>query len=177
MTKKHTGTSDIDLTARGEEEARSLRDRIAKVQFTRILASPLIRAVKTAQLAGYKAEILPELREWDYGQYNGLTTEEIHGENPEWNVFQHGAPGGESPAAVSERADVVVRRLLEMSGNIAVFSHGHFLRVVAARWLGLPVQAGNHLILSTASVSILSFEHKNMAEPAIELWNSCGVLG
>lgn len=115
---------------------------------------------------------MPELHEWKYGKFDGLTTKQIQEDTPSWNVFLHGAPEGESPADVSARADTVIARVRQKSGNIALFSHAHFLRALAARWIGMPVDAGRYLLLHTASVSILGYEHHSPDEPAIELWNS-----
>jgi probable phosphoglycerate mutase len=168
---QHTGRTDIPLTERGEEDAYRLRHRFAAVTFARAFTSPLQRAARTAALAGYSPEVDPELLEWDYGQYEGRKSAEIRAERPDWELFRDGAPGGESPEQVTARADRVVARLKGLSGNVLVFSHGHFLRVLAARWLGQPVTFARCLLLSTASASILSFDHHRRDEPAIALWN------
>ena len=168
---QHTGRTDIPLTDRGEEDAFRLRNRFAAVSFARVFTSPLQRAARTCELAGYKGEIDPELMEWNYGQYEGRKTVDIRAENPGWELFRDGAPGGESPTEITVRADRVVARLKALTGNVLVFSHGHMLRVLAARWLGQPVAFARCLLLSTASASILSFDHKHPDEPAIALWN------
>jgi probable phosphoglycerate mutase len=173
LSGQHTGRTDIPLTPRGEEQARQLRDVLHKTEFSHLLTSPLQRARRTCELAGFqqRLETEPDLVEWDYGQYEGLTTAAIRQLRSDWSLFQHGCPGGESPEAVSQRADRMVTRLRALEGEVAVFSHGHFLRALAARWLGQPVSHGQHLLLHTASVSILGFEHTNIGEPAIVTWN------
>ena len=171
-TGQHTGRTDIPLTARGERNARSLAQRLMGVVFARVLTSPLSRALRTCELAGFggQAEIDADLQEWDYGQYEGRRTADIHRERPSWDLFRDGCPGGESVAEVGARADQVIARLREVEGNVLVFSHGHFLRVLAARWLDLPAGAARHFVLSTAALSILGYEHTR-DEPAIRLWN------
>jgi broad specificity phosphatase PhoE len=172
LTGQHTGRTDIPLTARGEGNARSLAQRLTRVVFTRVLTSPLSRALRTCELAGFggQAKINADLQEWDYGQYEGRRTADIRQERPGWDLFRDGSPGGESVEAVSARADRVIARLRGVEGNILVFSHGHFLRVLAARWLGLPAGAGRHFVLATAALSILGYEHTR-DEPALRLWN------
>jgi probable phosphoglycerate mutase len=160
------------LTDRGERNARALGERLRGVAFTKVLTSPLQRAVRTCELAGFGrvAEIDPDLVEWDYGQYEGRRTVEIHAERPDWQLFRDGCPGGESPDQVGARADRVIARVRGVEGDVLVFSSGHFLRVLGARWLNLEAAAGRYLLLSTASLSALGCEH-NQAEPAIRLWN------
>jgi broad specificity phosphatase PhoE len=172
LTGQHTGRTDIPLTARGEGNARSLAQRLKGTEFTRVLTSPLSRALRTCELAGFggQAKINADLQEWDYGQYEGRRIADIRQERPGWNLFRDGSPGGESVAAVSARADRVIAHLREVEGNILVFSHGHFLRVLAARWLGLPAGAARHFVLATAALSILGYEHTR-DEPALRLWN------
>jgi broad specificity phosphatase PhoE len=172
LSGKHTGLSDIPLTERGERNARQLGKRLEGVAFAKVFASPLQRAARTCELAGFGtgAEILSELVEWNYGEYEGRRTEEIQAERPGWLVFRDGCPGGESPAEVGERADRVVNKVRAIQGNVLLFSSGHFLRVLAARWLGLTAEAGKYLLLSTASVSVLGYEHA-LSEPVIRLWN------
>ncbi len=169
----HTSRTDLPLTARGEEAARRLAGRLDGIEFARVLTSPRLRARRTCELAylGAAAEIEPDLREWDYGDYEGRTTAEILSKHEGWNLFFDGCPGGESPAQVAARADALVDRLRLLRGNVAVFSHGHFLRVLAARWVGLPVSAAQHLALATASLGVLDYEHHRAENPVIALWN------
>jgi broad specificity phosphatase PhoE len=172
LTGQHTGRTDIPLTARGERNAQSLAQRLTGVVFARVLTSPLSRALRTCALAGFggQAEIDADLQEWDYGQYEGRRTADIRQERPGWDLFRDGCPGGESVEAVGARADRVMARLRGVEGNVLVFSHGHFLRVLAARWLGLTAGAARHFVLSTAALSILGYEHTR-DEPALRLWN------
>jgi len=172
LTGQHTGRTDIPLTGRGERQARGLAQRLTGVAFARVLTSPLSRALRTCALAGFggQADIDPDLQEWEYGQYEGQRTAEIRQARPGWDLFRDGCPGGEAVAAVGARADRVLARLRGVEGNVVVFSHGHFLRVLAARWLGLPVGAARHFVLSTAALSILGYEHTR-DEPALRLWN------
>ena len=174
LSGQHTGRTDIPLTEKGEQDARKLAERLSTVKFSHVFTSPLQRARRTCVLAGLGevAEIEPDLVEWDYGDYEGQRPADIREARPGWNVFRDGCPGGESPAQVSERADRVIARLRTLEGDIAIFSHGHFGRVLAARWIGLEIRQAQNLLLSTASVSILGYEH-NLAEvPAIVLWNA-----
>jgi len=170
---RHTGRTEIPLTENGEREARSLAARLRAVTFSRVLTSPRQRAHRTCELAGLgaSAEMDPDLAEWDYGDYEGKLSAEILRERPGWLLFRDGCPNGESPEQVSGRADRVVARLRALNGRIAVFSHGHFGRVLAARWVGLPVGAGERFLLDPASLTILGFEHGNPAAPVIELLN------
>jgi broad specificity phosphatase PhoE len=172
LSGQHTGLTDLALTERGEHNARQLGNRLTGLAFAKVFTSPLQRAVRTSELAGFAAvaEVDRDLREWNYGDYEGRRTTEIHVERPDWQLFRDGCPGGESPSQVSARADRVVRRMRALEGDVLVFSSGHFLRVLAARWLGLEPAAGRFLLLSTASVSTLSYEH-NLSEPVIRLWN------
>jgi probable phosphoglycerate mutase len=174
LSGRHTGRTDIPLTARGEQQARELGARLAGIDFAHVFTSPLERARRTCEAAGFGSalRIEPDLVEWHYGDYEGVTTAEIVSGRPGWNVFLHGCPGGESPDDVGRRADRVRARLRSLAGEVAVFAHGHFLRALAARWIELPVAAGRHLLLSTASVSTLAFEHDSADEPAIALWNA-----
>jgi broad specificity phosphatase PhoE len=174
VSGQHTGRTDLPLTPRGERNARALVQRLAGRTFAEVLTSPLQRARQTAELAGFGgvARTAPDLVECDYGEYEGLTTDEIHERRPKWNVFRDGCPSGESVAAAATRADRVIEGLRASGGNILVFGHGHFFRVLAARWLGLPAGAGSLFVLSTAAVSILGYEH-DLDEPAILLWNDC----
>ena len=175
LSGQHTGRTDLPLTERGERNARALGRRLRGLRFAKVFTSPLKRAVRTCELAGFgaAAEIDPDLVEWDYGQYEGLRTADIHAERPDWQLFRDGCPGGETPEQVGARADRVIERLRAVRGDVLVFSHGHFLRVLAARWLGLDAAGGRYLLLSTASFSALGYEH-HRAEPAIRLWNETG---
>ena len=172
LSGQHTGLTDLPLTERGERNARQLGGRLKGIEFACVLTSPLQRAAQTCRLAGFGAvaEELSDLVEWDYGAYEGRRTAEIHIERPDWQLFRDGCTGGETPDQVGVRADGVVNRLRTMVGNVLVFSSGHFLRVLAARWLGLDPGSGRLFLLSTASVSVLGYEH-NLPEPVIRLWN------
>lgn len=171
---RHTGRSEIPLTEEGERRARGLAARLGSVGFARVLTSPRIRARRTCELAGLggAAEVDPDLAEWDYGDYEGLRSSEILGARPGWSLFRDGCPGGESPAQVCARADRLIARLRALDGNTALFSHGHFGRVLGARWIGLPVADAERLLLDTASLSVLAFERAGSAPAAIALWNS-----
>ena len=173
LSGQHTGLTDLPLTPNGERNARRLGERLKGMTFKRVFTSPLQRAARTCELAGFGsvAEVDRDLVEWDYGQYEGLRSDEILAKRPDWQLFRDGAPGGESPAQVGERADRVVQRVRAVQGNVLLFSSGHFIRVLAARWLGLnPASAGKYFVLSTASLSALGYEH-NLSQPVIRLWN------
>ena len=172
LSGQHTGLTDLPLTERGERNARQLGKRLEGVTFSKVFTSPLQRAARTCELAGFGAvaEVLPALVEWNYGDYEGRRTDEICAERPGWNVFRDGGPGGETPVQVGERADRAVNKVRAIQGNVLLFSSGHFLRVLAARWLGLAAEAGKYFSLSTASVSVLGYEHE-LSEPVIRLWN------
>jgi len=172
ISGQHTGLTDLPLTERGERNARRLGERLSGLTFVKVLTSPLQRAVRTCELAGFGkfAQVEPDLLEWNYGEYEGRRSVEIHAERPDWRLFRDGCPGGESPGQVGARADRIVRQLRALRGDILLFSSGHFLRVLAARWLGLEVEAGRFFVLSTASLSALSYEH-TLSEPAIRLWD------
>lgn len=172
LSGQHTGLTDLPLTADGEAEARSLAPRLKGMAFSKVWTSPLQRAVRTCELAGFaeRSEIDSNLVEWDYGDYEGLRTADIHEKRPNWQLFRDGCPGGETPDQVGARADQVVARVRLVNEDVLIFSSGHFLRVLAARWLGLNASAGAFLVLQTASVSILGYEH-NLSSPAIRLWN------
>lgn len=172
LSGQHTGLTDIPLTPAGEEQARRLGERLGGRSFEKVFSSPLQRAVRTCELSGYwgDAEILDELLEWNYGDYEGVRTAEIHRERPDWNLFSHGCPGGESPEEAGARADRAIARVRAVEGDVLLFSSGHFLRVFAARWLGLHPGAGTHFVLSTASLSVVGYEH-NLSEPVIRLWD------
>ncbi len=171
-SRRHTGLSDIPLTERGEQQARLLGKYLEGGAYAHVFTSPLQRASRTCELAGFggRARIDPELVEWNYGEYDGLTTEEIRKLRPSWQVFRDGCPGGESVAEVAARADRVVRRLRGLNATVLLFSSGHFTRVFAARWLGLDPSCGRLFTLSTTTLSVLGYEHTT-SEPAIRLWN------
>jgi len=172
VTGQHTGLTDLPLTERGERNARKLGERLNGMTFEMVLTSPLRRAMRTCELAGFEpvAETDRDLVEWDYGEYEGRRTAEILAERPDWQLFRDGCPGGESPAHVAARADRVVQRVLTGAGDVLLFSSGHFLRVLAARWIGLEPLFGRSFMLSTASLSALSHEN-SMDQPAIHFWN------
>ena len=172
VSGQHTGRTDLPLTDRGERNAVNLRDRLLGLTFDRVLVSPLGRARRTSDLAGFAAgaEVVPDLTEYDYGEYEGRRTAEIRQSRPGWYLFRDGCPGGESIPEVGVRADRVIAMLRAAGGRSLLFGHGHFFRLLAARWIGLPPEDASHLLLSTASLSILSFEHA-LDDPAIRLWN------
>jgi broad specificity phosphatase PhoE len=172
ITGQHTGMTDLPLTPRGEVNARALAPRLAGIDFAKVFTSPLQRASRTSVLAGFRnvAETMPELVEWNYGDYEGVTTHDIQRTRPGWQIFRDGCPNGEMPADIGARADRVIARLRAINGDVLCFSSGHFLRVLAARWLGLDAAYGSRFLLSTASVSALSYDH-DLTEPAIKLWN------
>jgi len=177
VTGQHTGLTDLPLTVRGERNARCLGERLRGLAFATVLSSPLQRAARTCELAGFGgvARVETDLREWNYGAYEGRRSAEILAERPEWNLFRDGCPGGETPEQVGARADRVLAHLRSLSGDALLFSSGHFLRVLTARWLGLEPAAGRFFLLSTASLSALSYEH-NRSEPAIRLWDDSSHL-
>jgi probable phosphoglycerate mutase len=171
-TGQHTGLTDLPLTEQGEREAHELKKRLAGIAFAKVFTSPLQRAARTCDIAGFRgiAEKDADLVEWDYGKYEGRRTVEILVEAPDWQLFRDGCPGGETPAQIGARADRVLSRLRAINGNVLVFSSGHFLRVLAARFLGLEPAGGKYLTLSTASVSVLGYEN-SLSHPVIRLWN------
>jgi probable phosphoglycerate mutase len=171
LTGQHTSRTDLSLTERGEEMARRLGERLNGNTFAKVFTSPCRRAVQTCNLAGFGAvaEIERDLVEWDYGEYEGRLSADILAERPGWQLFRDGCPGGESPNEVATRADRVVDRVRRVGADVLLFSSGHFLRMLAARWIGVEPIVGRSLILSTASLSSLSHEHS--ADPAIRLWN------
>ena len=173
LTGRHTGRTDIPLTARGEDGARGLRQHLREIHFTRVLTSPRARARRTCELAGLepRAEVEPDLAEWDYGAYEGQRSADIHQGRPDWNLFRDGCPRGEISAQISARADRLIARLRALDGNIALFSHGHFGRVLGVRWIGLPVTAAQRFLLSPAAMSILGHEHDRADQPVIVRWN------
>lgn len=169
---RHTGLTDLPLTEDGEWHARQLGERLKGMTFDKVFTSPLQRAARTCELAGFgaAAEQLPELVEWDYGKYEGLVLAEILKERPGWQIFRDGCPDGESPTQVGERAARVIGRVRAVAGAVLLFSSGHFLRVLASRWLGLDPAGGRYFVLSTASLSALGYEH-NLSQPVIRLWD------
>jgi probable phosphoglycerate mutase len=174
LSGQHTGRTDIPLTREGEQNARLLGQRLARIKdpIQLVLTSPVQRAWRTAEIAGFgdRAQVEPDLYEWDYGKYEGRTTAEIHRERPDWQLFRDGVPAGETLAQVAARADRVIARVRATGGNALLFSSGHILRVLAARWCGFDPSAGGHLLLGTASLSLLGYEH-SLDEPALQLWN------
>jgi broad specificity phosphatase PhoE len=178
VTGQHTGLTDLPLTARGERNAVRLGERLAGSVFAKVMTSPLQRAARTCELAGFGAvaEVDRDLVEWNYGDYEGLRTAEIHAKRPDWQLFRDGCPNGESPEQVGARADRVVNRVRAIKGNVLIFSSGHFLRVFTARWLGLEPVAGKFFMLNTASLSALSYEHE-LSHPAIQFWNDTRCAG
>jgi len=178
LSGQHTGRTDLPLTERGQRNAGRLGERLKELAFVDVLTSPLQRAARTSELAGFGAvaKVDQDLVEWDYGQYEGRRTAEIHAEHPDWQLFRDGCPGGETPEQIGARADRVVNRVRRIQGNVLLFSSGHFLRVVAARWLGLEPGSGRYFLLETASLSVLGYEH-SPSEPAIRLWNDTRHVG
>jgi broad specificity phosphatase PhoE len=172
LSGQHTGRTDLPLTDRGEQHARALGTRLHGLSFAAVLTSPSQRAIRTCALAGFgaSAAVEPDLAEWDYGRYEGRRTADILAETPGWQLFRDGCPEGESPSEIGARADRVVARLRSVGADVLIFSSGHILRVLAARWLGLDAAGGRFCMLSTASVSMIGYEH-NLSEPAIQLWN------
>jgi broad specificity phosphatase PhoE len=178
LSGQHTGLTDLPLTDRGQRNAVHLGERLKGLSFAKVFTSPLQRAVLTCKLAGFGdvAELDPDLLEWSYGDYEGLTTKQIHVERPGWLLFRDSCPGGESADQVAARADRVIDRVRAVSGDVLLFSSGHFLRVLAARWLGLSPLGARYFLLSTASLSALSYDH-NLSEPAIRLWDDTRHVG
>jgi broad specificity phosphatase PhoE len=174
---QHTGLTDLPLTECGETEARQLGKRLAGHAFAKVFTSPLQRAAHTCELAGFGAvaEKDADLVEWNYGKYEGRLTAEIHAEAPDWQLFRDGCPGGETPAQVGARADRILNRVRAVNGDVLIFSSGHFLRVLAARFLGLEPAGGKLFTLGTASVSVLGFEN-NVSQPVVRLWNDTSHL-
>jgi broad specificity phosphatase PhoE len=171
LSGQHTGMTDIPLTENGRNTARQLVPLLARVTFALVLTSPLRRARETCELAGLggRAEADAHLVEWNYGEYEGLTSKQIQMKSPGWMLFNDGCPGGEDPSQVAARADRVIARIRSIEGDVILFAHGHIFRVLAARWLGLPPAAGSHFLLDTATVSVLSHYH---GVPAVKRWNA-----
>jgi len=173
LSRQHTGRTDIPLTPRGEEEARALRPLIKGAKFSRVLSSPRRRASETCELAGAseRPEIEEDAAEWDYGDYEGVRSTDIRRERPDWDIFLDGCPNGESPAQIGARADRLIKRISAMQGDVALFSHGQFGMVLAARWIGLEVGQARHFRIGTASMSLLSYDPDHDEIPIIALWN------
>ena len=172
---KHTGRTDIPLNASGEEHAVLLGSRLTGERFSRIFASPLIRVRRTCELAGLaeRAEITTDLTEWNYGTYEGRLTVDVHRERPDWYLYRDGAPNGESPEEVAARADRFIERVRPMEGDVAAFSSGQTIRVIVARWLGLPPLDARFFYTDTASIGILGYEHDRM-HSVVHLWDDVG---
>jgi probable phosphoglycerate mutase len=172
VSGQHTGLTDLPLTERGEGRARLLGERLAGLSFDLVLSSPLARARRTCELAGFGdcAEVEPRLAEWDYGKYEGKTTTEIRRQRPDWELFRDGCPGGESLVQVAQRIEGVILRVRAAGGNALLFSSGHALRVLIARWLGLDATCGRMFFLATASLSIVGYDH-HLADPVVRLLN------
>jgi len=172
LTGQHTGVTDLPLTERGERNACLLGKRLAGLTFAKVFTSPSQRATRSCELAGFAAasEVDCNLVEWNYGEYEGLRTAEIHAKRPEWQLFRDGCPGGESPDQVAARADQAVSRVRAIEGDVLIFSSGHFLRMLAARWLRLEPASGRLFMFDTASLSALGYEH-NLSQPVIRFWN------
>lgn len=171
LSGQHTGTTDIPLTEHGRQVARHLQPILAKESFALVLTSPLQRARETSRLAGFGevVKVEPDLVEWNYGRYEGLTTSQIQAVAPDWVLFRDGCPGGERPEEIAARADRVIARMRAVEGSILLFAHGHVLRVLATRWLGLPPSAGQHFLLDTATLNILGYYR---GVPAMKRWNA-----
>lgn len=171
LSGQHTGITDIPLTENGRRVAKSFAPLFAKATVALVLTSPLERARTTCELVGFgdQCQIDSDLMEWNYGDYEGLTTKQIHEKSPDWVLFRDGCPGGESPEEVSLRADRIISKVRAIEGNVALFAHGHILRVLAARWIGLPVMDGCHFMLDTATLCVLSY-YRGFA--AIKRWNA-----
>jgi probable phosphoglycerate mutase len=178
LSGQHTGLTDLPLTERGLRNARQLGERLRGLTFARVFTSPLQRATRTSELAGFGALAVVDrdLLEWNYGEYEGRTSDAIHRERPDWQLFRDGCPGGESPEQVGARADRIVSRVRAVDEDVLLFSSGHFLRVLAARWLGLAPAGGRYFLLSTASLSALGYEH-NVSQPVIRLWDDTRHVG
>ena len=171
LSGRHTGVTDIPLTENGRAEARRLWPILAEESFPLVLTSPLGRARETCELTGLgaRAAVEPDLREWNYGEYEGLTPKQIDEKQPGWMIFRDGCPGGETPAQVAARVDRVIARVRSVPGDVALFAHGHVFRVLVARWIGLPAGAGQHFLLDTATLNVLGYYHDS---PAVKVWNA-----
>ncbi len=167
---RHTGKTDLPLTEEGRRQARALVPRLRAWTFSLGLTSPLQRALETCRLTGYgeQAQVRPDLVEWDYGRYEGLTTPQIQKIHPNWSLWRDGCPGGEKAEDVGRRVDRVIAEVRGVHGDVLIFAHGHVLRVLTARWLGEPPEGGRHYALQTATLSVLGYEH---TDPVIRQWN------
>jgi probable phosphoglycerate mutase len=175
-SRQHTGRTDLPLNERGEERARQIGERLRRFSFAHVFTSPLQRASKTCALAGFGevAEVDPDLVEWDYGRFEGKLTRDVVKERPGWELYRDGCPDGESPEDVAARADHFIARVRGIDGDVLAFSSGHIIRMIAARWLGVPPAAGRFFFCRPASVGVLGFEHHSREEPIIGLWNYVG---
>ncbi len=171
---RHTGTTDLSLTELGKKQSELLKKRLSQEKFSKIFCSPLNRALETCKICGFNPTINPDLREWNYGEYEGLTTQQIREKNPGWNIFETGAPGGESPQQIAARAHHFLHQVHSLEGKVAIFSHAHFLRIFATVWLGALPTFGSELTLSPASISILGYERETRV---IICWNDISHLG
>ena len=171
LNGRHTGVSDIPLTENGRRVAQLLQPILAKETFALVLTSPMQRARETCEIAGLGklAAVEPELAEWNYGEYEGLTTQQIRMTKPSWSIFRDGAPGGETPEQIGARADRVLAKIRATDGNVALFGHGHFSRALAARWINLLPGYGEHFLLDTAALSVLGYFRDS---PAFKIWNA-----
>jgi broad specificity phosphatase PhoE len=171
LSGQHTGSTDIPLTENGREVARRLGDKLRELHFAAVWSSPMSRSLDTARLAGFEHDVRIDdnLKEWDYGEYEGLTTPQIREANPGWFLFRDGAPGGESPEQIGARADRVIEEVRAVDGDVLLFAHGHILRVIATRWLGYPPNDGGKFSLGTATLSIVGYEHE---EASMWRWNA-----
>jgi broad specificity phosphatase PhoE len=171
LSGQHTGVTDIPLTENGRAVARSLGPILAEQSFALVLTSPLRRARETCELAGLGAHAVlePDLKEWNYGEYEGLTPKQIHAKAPGWMVFRDGCPGGETPKEIGARVDRVIARVRAAPGDVALFAHGHVFRVLVARWIGLPPGGGQHFLLDTATLNVLGYYRNS---PAVKIWNA-----
>lgn len=171
LNGKHTGKTDIPLTENGQKMAQQIQSFFKEKEIALTLTSPLKRARMTCELAGFgnTAKIDQDLLEWNYGEFEGLTSKEIQANFPDWNLFENGCPGGESPEQVKRRVDRVIEKIRDVNGNVILFAHGHILRTFAVRWLNLPISEGNHFILDPATLCVMTYS-KN--EPAMKVWNA-----
>jgi probable phosphoglycerate mutase len=171
VSGQHTGVTDIPLTENGRQLAERMQPVLARFPFDLVLCSPMRRARETCELTGLSASAIIEtdLVEWNYGKYEGLTPNQIHEVVPSWQIFRDGCPAGESPEQVGDRVDHVIARAREVDGNVALFAHGHVLRVLAARWIGLPAGGGQHFLLNTGTLGVLGYYHDI---PAVRVWNA-----
>ena len=173
---RYTSRTEVALTPQGEADARQLATRLAEIDFSAVFISPRLRARQTGELAGFgvRGILEPDLAEWDYGDYEGLRTTEIQERCPGWNIYLHGCPNGESPTEMAARVDRLIAKIRARNGIVAVFSHGHFGRVLATRWISAPLEEGKKLPLDPASVSVLGYASGDTAKPVIIRWNETG---